>query len=276
MVRARHGFRIRSCGDGVTRVAARSGLCFARHTHDDFGFGVLTGGAQRSWSGRGPVEAGPGDVITVNPGEVHDGMPVGSERAWTMLYVPPGTVSQIARDLRGGARPEFPLPVIRDPRIARLIAAACTTAASDGPGLLEEHLLMSFAALLGVATLPPAAPRRLRQALERIDDDPAAAHALADLALLAGLSRFQLLRAFVRMTGLTPHAYVVQRRLDLARRTLRGGAAPAEAAAAAGFADQSHLHRAFVARYGLTPGRYGAAFARRRAISFKSAAPPSG
>ncbi|WP_375781517.1 AraC family ligand binding domain-containing protein [Roseococcus suduntuyensis] len=30
-----------------------------------------------SSSGRGPVEAGPGDVITVNPGEVHDGAPIG-------------------------------------------------------------------------------------------------------------------------------------------------------------------------------------------------------
>ena len=37
-----------------------------------------------SWSGRGAVEAGAGQVITVNPAEAHDGSPVGEERAWFM------------------------------------------------------------------------------------------------------------------------------------------------------------------------------------------------
>ena len=52
------------------------------------------------------------------------------------------------------------------------------------------------------------------------DDDPTAAITLADLAAEARLSRFQLVRNFAKSVGLTPHAYIVQRRIDLARRLI--------------------------------------------------------
>jgi len=62
---------------GVEAVAADSGHTFPRHTHGQFGIGIVDRGAQKSFSGRGTVEAGAGDVITVNPLEVHDGTPIG-------------------------------------------------------------------------------------------------------------------------------------------------------------------------------------------------------
>ncbi|MBQ2649011.1 MAG: helix-turn-helix transcriptional regulator, partial [Achromobacter sp.] len=101
----------------------------------------------------------------------------------------------------------------------------------------------------------------IRHALALIDDAPAAALSLADLARACGLSRFQVLRGFSRATGMTPHAYQVQRRLLLARRLLRHGMALADAAASAGFADQSHMTRLFTRAYGVSPGRYALAVA---------------
>ena len=47
-------------------------------------------------------------------------------------------------------------------------------------------------------------------------------------------------------------------RLDRARRLLAQGVAPAEAAAATDFSDQSHLGRLFREAYGTTPARYAA------------------
>ena len=84
---------------------------------------------------------------------------------------------------------------------------------------------------------------------------------LADLARTSGLSRFQVLRGFVKATGFTPHAYLMQRRIDLARRLIASGSRLADAAAASGFADQSHMTRLFVRKYGVSPGAYAAAFA---------------
>jgi AraC-like DNA-binding protein len=96
----------------------------------------------------------------------------------------------------------------------------------------------------------------IRRARERIDDDPAAALTLVQLANEVGLSRYQLIRGFARELGLTPHAYVLQRRIALARRLIRAGRPLAEAALAAGFCDQSHLNRCFIRQLGVTPSRY--------------------
>ena len=92
-----------------------------------------------------------------------------------------------------------------------------------------------------------------------MDDDPTAGVTLADLARESGMSRFQLLRGFAKATGLTPHAYLVQRRINLARRLIAGGTPLAEAAMDSGFTDQSHMTRIFVRKYGITPGAYALA-----------------
>lgn len=84
---------------------------------------------------------------------------------------------------------------------------------------------------------------------------------LGELAALSGVSRFQLLRGFARELGITPHAYLVQRRVRLVRQLLASGQASVQAAMQAGFADQSHMTRAFVRQVGITPKRYQAAIA---------------
>src|SRR3546814_11646247 len=76
--------------------------------------------------------------------------------------------------------------------------------------------------------------RRISSLREAIDDDPTAPHGLAAMAAQAGFSRFQTLRAFADLTGLTPHAYTVQKRLDLARLWIRRETPLAEAAIEAG------------------------------------------
>jgi AraC-like DNA-binding protein len=48
----------------------------------------------------------------------------------------------------------------------------------------------------------------------------------------------------------------MQRRIDRARRLIAGRTPLAEAAVASGFADQSHMTRVFVRKYGVSPGLY--------------------
>jgi len=98
-------------------------------------------------------------------------------------------------------------------------------------------------------------------ARQRLDEVPEVPTTLAELAALSGVSRFQFLRGFARETGITPHAYLLQRRVRLARQLLIAGRALAEAALEAGFADQSHMTRAFRRQFGVTPARYRAAIA---------------
>ena len=124
---------------------------------------------------------------------------------------------------------------------ARLFAR--TTASVPEPIALEEDLLRTLAHLLrrhgtrprSVSLTSPA----VAIARQRLDEAPEVSATLAELAALSGVSRFQLLRGFARETGVTPHAYLLQRRVRLARQLLIAGCAPAEAAQDAGFADQS-------------------------------------
>ena len=210
------------------------------------------------------VEAGPGDVITCNPGEVHDGRPIGDARTWRMLYLPPALVSEIREDICEGAGTEFEFshPVISERAQARMFEAVYDAVAGRcvDAECARERLIVLLAGLLQARPHLSRLPaERWKRARARIDDDPAAPVTLAELAREAGVSRFQLLRGFVRCTGLTPHAYIVQRRMDAARSMIARGESLAIAAIASGFADQSHFNRLFVRRYGMTPGAYARA-----------------
>lgn len=251
--------------DGIEAVMADSSHTFARHTHDTYGIGIVERGAQKSASGRGMVEAAAGNTITVNPGEVHDGAPLGDgPRAWRMLYLQPDIVAAAAEDIfEGQPREEFHAPVLEDGRVADLVSATLAALLDDRatPFGRDERLLLLLAAVLreqpskrmGIAASGVGLAR------ERLDSAPAMAITLDELAAESGLGRFRLVRDFARATGLTPHAYLIQRRTELARRLIAAGTPLAEAAAEAGFADQSHMTRNFTRRYGYTPGAYLAA-----------------
>lgn len=261
---SRGQFRMLRCAlPGVEAVEAVSGHRFARHSHVHFGIGVIHRGAQKSASGRGMVEAWAGDVLTVNPGEVHDGSPIGDAgRAWRMLYFDPAIVAAAISDItqgRAGAC-ELVAPVMQDSRIAAR-AVACFSAMTGETGDLrrDELLLELIAAVSRPREAGATAATAIDAARQRIDDDPVEPMTLDTLARLCGLSRFQLIRGFTRVTGLTPHGYIIQRRIDRARRLILGGLTLAEAAADSGFADQSHMTRVFTARYGVSPGVYAAA-----------------
>lgn len=243
---------------GVTAVSAHSAWAFGRHSHDQYGIGLIDAGAQTSHSGRGQVQVQAGDLITVNPNEVHDGLPIAAApRRWRMLYIDPSVIYSATT-----AQAEFCWPALRQPqhaaRFNRLFHAM--TAASSAAFALqcESDLLLLLSALQDrpMVVDPPAS---VRLALQRLADDPACAVSLAELAALSGISRFHFLRSFAAATGLTPHAYQMQQRLHLARRLIARQTTLAETAAAAGFADQSHLSRLFRRSYGLTPKAYARA-----------------
>lgn len=259
---------IRSHAPGVLPVIAESAQAFARHTHEQFGIGVIDRGAQTSRSGRGQVEAARGDVITVNPGEVHDGTPRGhAGRSWRMLYLDAACVAEAARTLGAAGTYEFERPVVGDARMAAAFGRLFAAMTSDDPvaPLASEGRLLELLAALRDGgprvARKPGVPHALARAKALIDDDPASPVTLAALAQVSGLDRFRLLRAFAQATGLTPHAYLVQRRIDLARRLIAGGRPLSEVALASGFADQSHMTRVFVRKYGISPGAYATATA---------------
>jgi AraC-like DNA-binding protein len=250
--------------DAMTAVSARS---FPRHTHDQYGIGVVDAGGHASASDRKQVEAGPGSLIFVNPGEVHDGHAIhGEPRAWRILYLDPALLEEVRADISEGVDQGFMFAsaVFDDAPLRQLFNAAFAHTHANVADTCEamacETAMLRLAARMAVnATVRlqrSSAVATIRQARKRIDDDPSAALTLTGLADEAGLSRYQLLRGFARELGLTPHAYLMQQRIALARRLIRAGAPLADAAFSAGFYDQSHLTRCFQRQFGVSPGRY--------------------
>lgn len=262
---------------GLEAVSATSAHVFPKHTHDTFGIGFLSAGAQISASGRGQVEAEAGQLITVNPGEVHDGMPIGRmPRTWHMLYISPELMRGSISDLVSATGDiEFEHPVFADPAIRQLLINMHEKVRSEplteGAPVLQEQLILLLGRSLVRRDRPSPCPSsRLARLRQRLDDNPAKPADLNALANEAGLSRFQLIRAFQRYTGLTPHAYHMQSRANFSRRLLGLGMSPAEVAAACGYVDQSHMHREFRRRFGLTPGAYRSAYSSRNPVQDRS------
>jgi AraC-like DNA-binding protein len=183
-----------------------------------------------------------------------------------MLYFEPRCIDALQADVTQGDDAAFALfaPVIADAVLRGLFDAAFACATAGGGDLAA----MAFdGAALGAMTrlvsglghrrpLAPCSPATVALVRDMIDADPGQAFTLADLARAAGLSRFQLHRGFMQAFGEPPHRYILHSRVGLARRLLKAGEAPAQAALAAGFCDQSHLNRAFVRQFGVSPGHY--------------------
>lgn len=104
--------------------------------------------------------------------------------------------------------------------------------------------------------LASATRRRILEWIEaHLQDD----FTLSELAAEAALSEFHFARMFRASMGVTPHAWIAQRRLQRARALLANQPAGIEQiAAASGFAHASHLNRRFREAFGITPARYRA------------------
>ena len=96
----------------------------------------------------------------------------------------------------------------------------------------------------------------LQRVLDRLEAEHAPPPSLAELASISGLHPVYLARAFRKRHGLSPSDYLRKRRLHKAVSLIAQQRTLARAAAALGFVDESHLHRAFVAEFGMTPGAF--------------------
>lgn len=251
---------------------------FARHTHATYALGVVRWGANR-FRYRGAFHtAAAGALCTVTPDEPHAVEPAGEVGfAYRCLY-PPVELVRLAAEAVGARRLDrtlaFP-PVIGDAEAGRLIGAVFDAEAASAPRLARDTWLLALLArVVSRHATEPVFPRErpVPAAAVARARDYLAAHSsenvsLARVSAIVDLDPFALLRGFARAYGVPPHSWLVQQRVRRAQSLLRAGLPPAEAAAAAGFADQSHLTRCFKRIVGVTPGCYRRAVGLRRSLT---------
>jgi len=239
---------------------------FPPHTHAAYVIGVTLDGIHSYMHKGVRVRCHPGTICFINPDEVHDGSPDGHGYSYRMTYPGPDFLSAILSEASGRSvgAPRFRSPTIDDPALARTFCTAHRALEGAEEALLADEKLIGFylaaverhagglPALVAAGSEPEAVSRTKDHLIAHMSE----ATDLQTLARQAGLSAWHLIRVFRRATGLTPHAWLVDRRVHHARDLLRAGGRPTHIAAQCGFADQAHLTRAFKARLGVTPGQY--------------------
>lgn len=238
------------------------------HVHSEMVVAVTESGGAIVSSGDIEVEARGGTVLVLNADEVQSAR-MGFSCRWVYhsFYFGRNALEDIYRGLGLAEIPSFPSAAIADSHLtAEFRSLHEALRRPGGASEIREYLIVAFARMLkrcGAATRAFDAGRNDRARFKEIAA-VLRAHRLEDLCLerLAAtkdLSVYQLIRLFRRVAGLTPHAYLLQLRLDDARIHLRNGMSIVEAATAAGFYDQSALTNHFRRAYGITPGQYAAA-----------------
>lgn len=247
--------------NGVQRLVARfGGHAYDPHRHETYAIGVTLAGAQGfRYRGAGRV-SWRGQCMVLHPDELHDGKAAAPDGfLYRMIYVEPARIAEALG--RPGAHPFIGEAVAADPRLADLLAEIFAGFPHPASPLAIDGFLAELAALLARrsgfepkgTTQPIAAIARVKSLIDAEFDRPIAS---SDLEQVSGIDRFVTARAFRQLTGTSPHRYLVGRRLAAAHALIAGGATLSDVAARVGFADQSHMTRAFKARFGMTPGRF--------------------
>ena len=158
------------------------------------------------------------------------------------------------------------LPPVRamSPLVARACAGVVTPTNAPWEELAVELAVRALQVVSGIPPGPVSSPRgaeaRVTDAVRRIETQPDSAQTLGSLARDASLSPFHFLRTFERLTGVTPHQYVLRARLrEAAIRLSVESSSVLDVALDCGFGDVSNFNRAFRAEFGVTPRAFRAA-----------------
>lgn len=244
-------------------------VCYAKHTHDTFSIGAISCGRSVYLNGSVKERVGAGALVLINPEAVHACNPI-EDQPWSyvMLYVDVSWLMNLQQDLgqcRGDGFHAYSATMTTRPDLYvglnRLYGILTDERADPLQKQSEAHAF--FAALhtaLGDTAaqsgLPSPSNPKLLRAAEYIRANYMRPVKLDEICAAANLSPSYLIRSFKERYGMTPHAYLVNRRIEYCRSQLRRGRAIADVAVEAGFADQAHLQRAFRQLTAATPGQY--------------------
>ncbi len=252
-----------------SRRACHSRTCYKPHSHPTYSIGAVDEGTSLfTGASDGPITLHAGSVVFVPASRIHACNPV-PNTAWSYQML------HLSAAWFHAARQEYdqtqvnhvsiaPIRVVVNPRVYARFCRLNTVLFFQVDPRDKEATLIEFMGdfdeaqglPINVPVISPHLIGQLTPILDFLRHGPATGTPLAELACLADMSRYQLIRAFRATTGMTPHAWQLNQRINLARGRIRAGEGIADVAYRLGFADQAHFQRVFKAYAGVTPGRF--------------------
>ena len=241
-------------------------VCYTRHSHDHFSIGAITAGRSTYVHEQMDCEVSTGTVVLMNPGDVHACNPI-DDQPWSylMLYVETPWLTDLQHQLGFSPNLAFRRFAVTHTLDASLFEGLKNLYAvltdTDQDILCKHSAVVEYFSELQQRLNPADQPlretnTRLERAADYIRDNCTQMLKLDDICEAAQLSPSYLIRAFKQHFGMTPHAFLVNRRIQFAREQLRRGRLIADVALEAGFADQAHFQRVFKQHLAATPGQY--------------------
>ncbi|MDI3274573.1 AraC family ligand binding domain-containing protein [Pseudomonas sp. MDT1-16] len=241
-------------------------VCYSRHSHAHFSIGAITAGRSTYLHEQSECQVSAGTVVLMNPGDVHACNPI-DDQPWSylMLYVETPWLTDLQHQLgisQDLAFRRFSITHTHDSDLfAGLKGLYEVLVDAQQDVLRKQSAAVEFFTDLQQRLNPIDQPLRepnfkLERAADYIRDNCTQMLKLEAICEAAQLSPSYLIRAFKQHYGMTPHAFLVNRRIQFARDQLRSGKLIADVALEAGFADQAHFQRAFKQHLAATPGQY--------------------
>jgi AraC family transcriptional regulator len=259
-------------GDGwsVHEVVCRAGPSDKpfEERHEGFSVSAVLEGSftYRSDAGLGLLY--PGSLLLGNHGFCFEcGHAHGRGDRCISLNVREDQFVEIAAAQASTSRFRFPAPSLPSPNALRVIAQMEALSCAPSSLRSEELALGLIERVIGAMTgdrRSAASPtgretRRVVEAIRLVESDSGRPLQLKEMAASAGMSKYHFLRVFRRLTGVTPHQYLISARLRRAALALASSRRPVIAIALdSGFGDLSTFNKTFRAAFGLTPTRYRA------------------
>lgn len=257
--------------DALPFIEARSiadgrEVCYTRHSHAHFSIGAITAGRSTYLHDQAQSQVSAGTVVLMNPGDVHACNPIDDEPwSYLMFYVDTAWLTDLQHQL--GFSPDlafrrFSLTHVRDTSLFEGLIGVYEALIDPQQDHLHKHsVLVEFFSDLQLRLNPAGQALRepnfkLERAADFIRDHCTRLLKLEDICAAAQLSPSYLIRAFKQHYGMTPHAFLINRRIQFAQDRLRSGKLIADVALEAGFSDQAHFQRAFKHHLAATPGQY--------------------
>jgi len=245
------------------RFSRHSARTFKPHMHRCFSIGAVEAGQILYQVEEQDYRLRPGSLTLINPETLHScNRGTVAPRSYGMLYLQTDWCLRVQQSLWQADRfVPVRLPLLEAPDLYQRFLATMATLMAPGPLLEKERHLVELVAAVFLRTCDPGDPAgpplpRVEQLKTLLAADLAEDLALEHLAADLGANVCTLIRQFKEATGITPHAYRMNCRINQARQLLQQGRDIAETALECGFCDQSHFHRQFKAMTTVTPREY--------------------
>lgn len=238
---------------------------FSKHWHDELAIGVIERGAEGLLYQGENLVVPENKIVAINPGEIHTGS-AAATHGWQyrMFYFDLATIAKQFEFINLTVDPVVNQSIIDNPTLFNELLVLHQSLENSSFELTKESLM----ALVFEKLFTNYGTVKTIDNTNHVDKNSAylardfmVTHwnenlSLTTLERVCDCSKFQLIRSFKAVFGITPHQFLLIIKANKSKQLLSQGLSCVDTSLACGFYDQSHFNRNFKRAFGITPSKY--------------------